>query len=99
MVSWMSRKKDFVALSTIEAEYMVASEVSREVVWLCKLLVDLFEGLLDSIIILCDNRSCIKLLENAVFHARSKHIIIKYHYFLIMVQDGSMKLQYIFIDE
>lgn len=57
----MSRKQDSVSLSIVEAECMVASEVSREIVWVRKLLVELFEGVMDSTIICCDNQSCIKL--------------------------------------
>ena len=36
-----------------------------------------------------------KLLENPVFHDKSKHIKIKYHYIRDMVQRGAMKLQYV----
>ena len=32
--------------------------------------------------------------ENPVFHDKSKHIEIKYHYIRDMVQRGAMKLQY-----
>ena len=45
------------------------------------------------------NKSCAKFLENLVFHDRSKHIKIKYHFIWDMVQKGAMKLQYISIDE
>ena len=40
-----------------------------------------------------------KLLENPVFHDKSKHIKIKYHYIRDMVQKGVVKLQYIATDE
>jgi len=43
----MRKMKDSIALSSVEAEYIVACEVRREVVWLGKLLSDLFEGLMD----------------------------------------------------
>ena len=33
-ISWMSKKRDVVALSTIEVEYMAATHASKEVVWL-----------------------------------------------------------------
>ena len=33
--------------------------------------------------------------ENPVFHDKSKHIEIKYHYIRDMVQRGAMKLQYV----
>jgi hypothetical protein len=49
--------------------------------------------------ILCDNQSCIKMTENPVFHDRSKHIEIRYHFICDMVQRGALKLQYISTDE
>ena len=33
--------------------------------------------------------------ENPVFHDKSKHIEIKYHYIRDMVQRGAVKLQYV----
>jgi hypothetical protein len=43
--------------------------------------------------------SCIKMTENPVFHDRSKHIEIRYHYIRDMVQRGALKLLYINTDE
>jgi hypothetical protein len=80
MVSWCSRKQTFVALSTAEVEYIALSVAVREAVWLRKLLANLFGHVLDSTVIHCDNQSCVKLSENPVFHDKSKHIEIKYHY-------------------
>jgi hypothetical protein len=45
--------------------------------------------------ILCDNQSCINMIENPVFHDRSKHIEIRYHYIYDMVQRGALKLLYV----
>jgi hypothetical protein len=50
-------------------------------------------------VILCDNQSCIKMTDNLVFHDRSKHIEICYHYIHDMVERGALKLQYISTDE
>jgi hypothetical protein len=50
-------------------------------VWPRKLVSELYDQVLDSIVIYCDDQSCVKILENLVFHDRSKHIEIK-HYFL-----------------
>ena len=69
-----------MALSTVDTEYVVAYSSSCEVVWLRKLLFDLFDIQLDATCIYCDNQSCVKLSENPVFHDKSKHIEIKYHY-------------------
>jgi hypothetical protein len=49
--------------------------------------------------ILCDNHSCIKMIENLVFHDRSKHIEIPYHYIHDMVPRGALKLMYVSMDE
>ena len=39
------------------------------------------------------------MLENLVFHDKSKYIDIKYRYIKDMVQRGVVKLQYVVIDE
>ena len=86
VVSWFSRKQKFVALSSAEAEYIAASMATCEAIWLRKLLVASFGQKIESTVIHCDNQSCIKLSENLVFHDRSKHIDIKYHFIRDCVQ-------------
>jgi hypothetical protein len=85
MVSWCSRKQSSVALITAEAEYIALSVAVCEAAWLRKLLTDLFDHEMDPTIIHCDNQSCVKLSEYPMFHDRSKHIEIKYHYIKDMV--------------
>ena len=46
-----------------------------------------------------NNESCVNFSENSVFHDKSKHIEIKYHYIRDMVQRGAVKLQYVVTDE
>ena len=69
-----------MVLSSTEAEYMETSQASCEALWLHKLMVDLFDMELSPTVIKCDNQSCIKFSENPVFHDRSKHIEIRYHF-------------------
>jgi hypothetical protein len=85
MVSWCNRKRTSVALSTAEAEYIALCVVVRKAMWLRKLLAELFGHEMDSTVIHCDDQNCVKLLENLVFHDKSKHIEIKYHYIRDMV--------------
>jgi hypothetical protein len=66
-----------------------------EAVWLHKFLADLFGHDMDSTVIHCDNQSCVKLLENLVFHDKSKHTEIKYHYIRDMVQRKAVHVQYL----
>jgi hypothetical protein len=80
MISWKSRKQSSISLGTAEAEYIVACSASCEAIWLRKLLIGLFDLEMKAITILCDNQSCIKMTKNHVFHDRSKHIEIRYHF-------------------
>jgi hypothetical protein len=84
-----------VALSTAEAEYIALSVAVREAVWLHNLLTDLFDHEMDPTIIHYDNQSCVKLSGNPLFHDRSKHIEIKYHYIRDMVQRKVVHVQYL----
>ena len=95
----MRRKQKLVALSTANAEYIAASMACCEVVWLRKLFSELFEHMLDTTMIFCDNQSGIHLSENPVFHDHSKHIDIKYHFIRDMVQWEAIRLQHVRTDE
>ena len=99
MISWLSRKHTSVALSTTEAEYIVACSPCSEAVWLRNMLAGLFDAEIDVTNNHCDNQSCIKMTENPMFHDKSKHIEIRYHYIQDMVQKGAIKLKYVPTEE
>ena len=88
-------KQRSVALSSMEEEYMEASQAACEAIWMRKILVSLLGSHLEPIVIPCDNQSCIKLSINHVFHDRSKHIHIRYHHIRDCVQRNIMFLQHI----
>jgi hypothetical protein len=71
----------------------------REEVWLQKIPANLFGHVLDSTIIHCDNQSYVNLSYNLVFHDKSKHIEIKYHYIQDMVQRKELLVQHLPTDE
>ena len=75
-VSWCSSKQSVVAGSTCEAEYITASEVANEGVWMKDFISDL--GVIPStsgpMKIFCDNTSAIALAKQSRFHKRTKHI-------------------------
>lgn len=84
-----------MALSSTEAEYIIARLASCEAIWLHKMRTGLLGLELDPIVIRCDDQSCIKLLKNPVFHDRSKHIQVRYHFVRYMVARGLVKPKYI----
>ena len=94
-VSWYSRKQRSVALSSAELEYMAASQAACEAIWMREILVGLFGSHLYPTVIHFDNKSCIKLSINPLFHDRSKHIDIRYHHIRDCVQRKIMFVQYI----
>ena len=57
-----------------------------------EVLTGLFDLEMEATTIICDNQSCIKMTENPIFHDRSKHIEIHYHFIYDMVQRGALKL-------
>jgi hypothetical protein len=61
MISWSSRKHGSIAQSTTEAEYIAASDASKEALWLKKLVSGLFGDKLETTVVHCDNHSCIKM--------------------------------------
>ncbi|OJT06658.1 Retrovirus-related Pol polyprotein from transposon TNT 1-94 [Trametes pubescens] len=74
-VAWRSHKQPIIALSTTEAEYIAASDASREALWLRHLLSELTTPTRGPTVLYCDNESTLKLIRNVdVFHPRTKHI-------------------------
>ncbi|MCO5560756.1 hypothetical protein L7F22_014376 [Adiantum nelumboides] len=89
-VSWCSRVQKIVALSTTEAEY-ISAETSKEAIWLARLCSEF--GLPDRAPMLgCDSQSAICLAKNAMFHARTKHIDVRYHFIREVLEDNLITL-------
>lgn len=66
--------------------------------WLRKLLGEILGQVLENTLIYYDNKTGIRLEENYVFHDKSKHIDIQYHFICDMVQRGAIRLQHIVTD-
>jgi len=79
-ISWSSKKQPTVALSSTEVEYKSAAIVVCEVVWLQKLLLDLGQSVDALVVIYCDNISSILLANNPIYHVKTKHIEVHYHF-------------------
>lgn len=103
IVSWGCYKQTCVALSSTEAEYIALSEACRESVSLRALLAELVGGV--DCVTLCnsnkeidlynDNQSAQKLAVNAVYHKRTKHIDVKYHYVRELLEQKLVVLKYL----
>ena len=49
--------------------------------------------------IYCDNTSAINISKNPVQHSRTKHIEIQHHFIWELVEDGTLTLEFIHIDD
>ena len=78
---------------------MAANIAAQEAIWLQKIFAGLFGQIPGPTVIHCDNQSCIQMLVNPVFHDKTKHIEIWYHYIRDMVQKGAVELQYVPTDD
>jgi len=85
-ISWVLNLQKIVALFTIEAEYVAATEAKKEMIWLHSFLDELGKkqqlGILHS-----DSQSAIFLAKNSAFHSKSKHIQMRYHFICYLVED------------
>ncbi|MCO5583887.1 hypothetical protein L7F22_037803 [Adiantum nelumboides] len=90
-VSWRSQLQTCVTQSTTKAEYVAVSEACKEAIWLGRLVIDL--GIKEETPMLhCDSQSAIQLPRNPVYHSKTKHVDVKYHFIREMVEDKQVSL-------
>eukprot|EP00253_Pinus_taeda_P019608 PITA_19608 len=90
--SWVSKIQSVVALSTKEAEYVVTTEASKEMIWLQRFMGELGKEH-DMGTLYSDSQSAVHLAKNSAFHSRTKHIQLKYHFIRSLLEDGELKLE------
>ncbi|KAL4384756.1 hypothetical protein GQ457_15G014670 [Hibiscus cannabinus] len=91
-ICWKSTVQPIVALSTTEAEYMAVAEAAKEALWLIGLVKEL--GLEQGGVQLhCDSQSAIHLAKNQVYHARTKHIDVRFYNIRELIASGEILLQ------
>lgn len=95
LITRVSHKQRCVALSSCEAEFMAATAAACQVIWLKNLLTVATNKQLGSVVLYIDNKSAIDLAKNLVFHDRSKHISIRYHFIRECVDIGEIVVKHI----
>ena len=68
LVSWMSKKKNFISLSTAEAEYIAVGSCCTQLLWMQKLLHD-YGICQEHLTIYCDNTSAINIYKIPIQHS------------------------------
>jgi hypothetical protein len=95
LVSWHALKQKVVALSSCEAEYVAATTAATQAVWLARLLGDFKGRDANTVKMNIDNKSALVLIQNHVFHERSKHIDVRYHFIRECREDGRISADFV----
>ncbi|XP_062205188.1 secreted RxLR effector protein 161-like [Phragmites australis] len=95
LVSWHTLKQKVVALSSCEAEYVATTIATIQAVWLARLLGNFKGRNVDTVELKIDNKSALALIQNPVFHERSKHIDVRYHFIRECQKDGRISADFV----
>jgi hypothetical protein len=95
LVTWLSKKQGSISLSTTKAKYIAATTYCTQVLWMIQTLADLEVKYITLIPIHCDNTSAISVSKNPIFHSKTKHIPIKYHFLREQVTNYIVQVNYI----
>nr|KYP66486.1 Retrovirus-related Pol polyprotein from transposon TNT 1-94 [Cajanus cajan] len=96
-ISWQSKLQKCISLSTTEAEYVAATEAGKEMLWMKKFLQEL--GLKqEEYIVYCDSQSALDLSKNTMYHSRTKHIDVRYHWIRLAIEKQLFQLKKIHTD-
>ncbi|MCF7184030.1 Ty1/Copia family ribonuclease HI [Corynebacterium sp. MC-13] len=85
-------------LHYLQLKLSAATEASKEMIWLKQFLQEL--GLQQiEYIVYCDSQSAIDLSKNSMYHARTKHIDVRYHWIRERIEEKSMQIEKISTNE
>jgi hypothetical protein len=97
-ISWSSKKQGVVSLSSTEAEYVAQTHAAKKGIWLRSFVKEI-RGEQGALTISCDNQGAIALAKDNKFHARTKHIDLRYHFIREAVEDGKIEVKYVPTDD
>ena len=100
-ISWSNKKQSWIVLSTMEAEFVVLLAAVQEGIWLRRFLEHLINkgDTIELVVISCDSQIAITYIKDPKFHAKTKHIDIKYNFIKDMVTRKEVKVKYITTQE
>lgn len=91
VVIWSGTNPVYILTSI---NYLLTSIVGCQALWLRSVMNELSQPQWEATSIFCDNKSTIALSKNSVFHGKSKHIRLKFHFVWELVKDQEIEVEY-----
>ena len=98
-ITWQPKKQPIVTRSSIEAKYRAMANCTADLTWVRMILKDLGIFLRSPPTIWYDNLSALTLASNPMFHARTKHVEVDYHFIREKVTNRDIQLRHISTDD
>ena len=98
-ISHSSKRQYTVATSSTEAEYVAECNAAKEAFFIYQAMTELGHQIEGPVNLIADNQGAIKLANNPLNHARTKHIPIQYHYVRELVENGYVRISYVSTNE
>jgi histone deacetylase 1/2 len=95
LVSWSARKQATVSRSSTEAEYKAVANATAEIMWIQTLLKEIGMSSPRPARIWCDNMGAKYLSSNPVFHARTKHTEVDFHFVRERVLSNQLQIDFV----
>jgi len=95
LISWSSRKQPTVSRSSTEAEYKAVADATAELIWIQVLLRELGISQARPPSLWCDNIGATYLSANPIFHRRTKHVEVDYHFVRERVSTRQLDVRFI----
>jgi hypothetical protein len=95
LVTWKSKKQNIIARSSAETEYRAMTSTASELIWIKHLLRDMKIEHAKPTQMYHDNQVARHITTNPVFHERTKHIEVDYHFVREKVQSGEIETPFV----
>lgn len=94
-ISWKSRLQPTVSLLSTAAECKATTEVGQEMVWLRGLLSNISVKQKSPTVLCSDSTGAVSLTWKSIFHSRTNHIKVQYHWIQEHVEKETIVLRHI----